>query len=125
MLNLVYLPITQQPPDMTVFTVQPAPQPMMTVPITTAPTTTGAVIYPAQQPVYTAMNPAMPGGAVLVQPQPMGWPCEHMSNGASCWMHRPAGEIMSLPATPPGRPGQWIQWCNGSVTWLAAPIETL
>ncbi|CAK7203152.1 hypothetical protein SEUCBS139899_005881 [Sporothrix eucalyptigena] len=80
------------------------------------PTTTTTVIYPAQQPIYTAVNPMVPGNAALVQPQAVGWPCEHMAN---------VTELRSLPAPPPGRPGQWIQWCNGSVTWLAAPIETL
>ncbi|CAK7211828.1 hypothetical protein SEUCBS140593_001296 [Sporothrix eucalyptigena] len=89
------------------------------------PTTTTTVIYPAQQPIYTAVNPMVPGNAALVQLQAVGWPCEHMANGGNCWMHRPVTELRSLPAPPPGRPGQWIQWCNGSVTWLAAPIETL
>ncbi|CAK7225867.1 hypothetical protein SCUCBS95973_006007 [Sporothrix curviconia] len=121
MVNIVYVPISQQTSTMTVYTLQPAVQPMMTVPVAAAPT----VLCPAQQPVYAAVNPTMPGGAVLVQPQPVGWPCEHISNGGSCWMHRPTGELKSLPPPAPGRPGQWIQWCNGSVTWLAASVATL
>lgn len=84
-----------------------------------------SVVYPAQQSVYTAVNPYMPGGAVLYQPQQNVLPCSHSPGATACWMHRPAGELMQLPAPAPGRPGQWIQWCNGAVTWLAAPIETL
>ncbi|ERS97501.1 hypothetical protein HMPREF1624_05669 [Sporothrix schenckii ATCC 58251] len=83
-----------------------------------------SVVYPAQQSIYTSVNPHMPGRAVLVQPQPYGIPCNHAPGATACWMHRPAGELMQLPAPAPGRPGQWIQWCNGAVTWLAAPIET-
>lgn len=97
---------------------------------------TPTVVYPAQQPLIT-MNQYAQAGTVLVQPQQYQLqlpyttqytlvPCNHAPGmgATACWMHRPPGDLMQLGQPAPGRPGQWVQWCNGAVTWLAAPVET-